>query len=56
MKAVLLDADTLKPEELDISCLTDLPVSLTQYATTTADERKERVHDADIILVNKVVL
>ncbi len=56
MKAVLLDADTLKPEELDLTGLTALPISLTQYATTTADERIARIKDAEIILVNKVVL
>ncbi len=56
MKAVLLDADSFKPEELDLTCLTDLPFELIQFPSTTAGERIERITDADIILVNKVVL
>ncbi|MBU2978394.1 D-2-hydroxyacid dehydrogenase [Alteromonas sp. C1M14] len=56
MKAVLLDADTFKTEELDLTCLTDLPVSLTLYGNTTKDTVGQRIHDADIVLTNKVVL
>ncbi|MEG3765754.1 D-2-hydroxyacid dehydrogenase [Alteromonas sp. 14N.309.X.WAT.G.H12] len=56
MKAVLLDADTFKTEELDLTCLTDLPLSLTLYGNTTKDTLNERIRDADIVLTNKVLL
>ena len=56
MKAVLLDADTLKPEELDMGQLNDLPVTLTSFPATTMAQRASRIADADIILTNKVVL
>ncbi|MBU3020284.1 D-2-hydroxyacid dehydrogenase [Aestuariibacter sp. A3R04] len=56
MKAVLLDADTLHPTTLDLRRLTDLPITLTQYAQTSMAECAERIADADIILTNKVIL
>lgn len=56
MKAVLLDADTLNPATLDLRCLTELPITLSQYPHTSAEQCAERIADADIILTNKVIL
>ncbi|RDV24823.1 D-2-hydroxyacid dehydrogenase [Alteromonas aestuariivivens] len=56
MKAVLLDADTLKPDDLDLTALTDLPIDLTVYPVTRPGETLARISDAKIVLTNKVVL
>lgn len=56
MQAVLLDAGSLRLDELDTSALEALPVSLTCYLHTSAEQLATRIRDAAIILTNKVVL
>ncbi|CAH0990822.1 Glycerate dehydrogenase [Sinobacterium norvegicum] len=55
IKAVVLDADTLVPEQLDLTGLSDLEgVEWQWYAATQPQECAERIADADIVLTNKV--
>ncbi len=54
MKAVLLDCNSLGPDDLDLSALMALPVDWTIYPETSDREVCERIVDADIILTNKV--
>jgi len=56
MDAVLLDAATLGPEDLDFSALRGAVESLRCYQHTQFDDVVERLADAHIALVNKVVL
>ncbi len=51
MKIVLLDGSTLG-EDIDLSALGEI----VYYATTSKEERLERVKDADIVITNKVVI
>ena len=53
MKAVLLDCDTLSPDDLDLSALLALPVDWTIYPETADRQLSERIADADIVLTNK---
>ena len=53
MKAVLLDCDTLSPDDLDLSALLALPVDWTIYPETADRQVSERIADADIVLTNK---
>ena len=53
MKAVLLDCDSLGPDDLDLSALLALPVDWTIYPETSDREVGERIVDADIVLTNK---
>jgi glycerate dehydrogenase len=53
MKAVLLDCDSLGPNDLDLSALLALPIDWTIYPDTSPDEVSERIADADIVLTNK---
>jgi glycerate dehydrogenase len=53
MKAVLLDCDSLGPDDLDLSALLALPVEWTIYPETSDREVCERITDADIVLTNK---
>jgi len=54
MKIVLLDAKTLG-DDLDIQPLNEFG-ELIVYQTTLPDETLERIHDADIVISNKVVI
>lgn len=54
--AVFLDAASLKPDDLDLSPLQALPVSLTLHDHTASGETLERLRDADIAITNKVVI
>ncbi|MFT7177912.1 MAG: glycerate dehydrogenase [Oceanospirillaceae bacterium] len=56
MRAVLLDAATLGPEDLDFSHLQAAVGSLRCYPLTHAHEIVERLAGAQIALVNKVIL
>ena len=56
MQAVMLDAATLGPEDLDFSHLQAAVDSLRCYQHTQPDEVVERLENAHIALVNKVVL
>lgn len=53
MKAVLLDCDTLAPQDLDLSALLALPLDWTIYPDTSARQVSERIADAEIVLTNK---
>ena len=53
MKAVLLDCDSLGPDDLDLSALLALPVDWTIYPETSDRQVSERIADADIVLTNK---
>tara|TARA_B110000908_G_scaffold168389_1_gene223200 strand:- start:600 stop:1559 length:960 start_codon:yes stop_codon:yes gene_type:complete len=53
MKAVLLDCDSLGPQDLDLSALLALPVDWMIYPETFPHEVSERIADADIVLTNK---
>ncbi|PRO73213.1 glycerate dehydrogenase [Alteromonas alba] len=55
MRAVVLDSDSLG-SDLTLSEFESLPVTLTRYPTTTPEQVIERIRDAEIVLVNKVVL
>ncbi len=55
MQVVILDGDSLG-RDADLSALHALPVTVTCYPTTAANEVVERIAAADIILVNKVML
>ncbi|QJR80895.1 D-2-hydroxyacid dehydrogenase [Alteromonas pelagimontana] len=56
MHAVLLDADTLNPDELDMSGLYNLPLQWSVFGATAPAEVAARIADASVILTNKVVL
>ena len=55
MRAVVLDSDSLGTD-LTLSEFESLPVTVTRYPTTTPEQVNERIRDAEIVLVNKVVL
>lgn len=55
MRAVFLDASTYG-EDFDLSSLKSLPIQWTFYPTTTPDELKARIQQAEIIVTNKVKL
>lgn len=56
MRAVVLDLDTLKPDELDLQQLYSLPLQWQSYANTGPDQVMERIKGASIVITNKVVL
>lgn len=55
MKAVILDATTLG-DDIDLAPLRSEVETLDVYPLTAPHERYERLRDADIVLVNKVLL
>jgi len=55
MRAVVLDSDSLGTD-LTLNEFESLPVTFSRYPTTTPEQVCERIRDADIVLVNKVVL
>ena len=56
MRGVILDCDSLGPDDLDFSALSDLPVSWTVYGNCPASEVVERIGDAEIVMTNKTVV
>ena len=56
MKAVILDVDTLAPDDLDLSALMAQVENWQLYPHTSASQLHERIADADIVLTNKVVI
>lgn len=56
LKGVFLDADSLALDSLDCAALEQLPVNLTCYPATQAQEVQGRIAEATFVLVNKVVL
>jgi glycerate dehydrogenase len=56
MKAVFLDFDTLGPNDLDISPLTEQLPELELFASTDPGQVAKRITGAEIVIVNKVRL
>lgn len=56
MRGVILDADSLGPDELDLTALYKLPVDWTVYPHCLPSEVVERIADADIVLTNKTAI
>ena len=56
MRGVILDCDSLGPDDLDFSALYDLPVFWTVYGNCPASEVVERIGDAEIVMTNKTVV
>lgn len=54
--AVILDEKSFNPDDLDLSSLIALLDNWKVYEGTTAEQRFERLKDADIAVINKVVL
>ena len=53
MRGVILDCDSLGPNDLDLRALYNLPVEWTVYPDCEASRIVERIADADIVLTNK---
>lgn len=53
MKGVILDNQTLKPEELDMSGLAELGIDWTQYPATSAEQVAPRLAGAAVAITNK---
>lgn len=56
MTAVFLDYNTIGPDDLDPSPLIDCLPDIDFYGSTTPDEVKDRIQNAEFILTNKVQL
>jgi len=56
MTAVFLDYNTIGPDDLDPSPLIDCLPEIEFYGSTTPDEVKDRIQNAEFILTNKVQL
>ncbi len=56
MRAVFLDTDTLGPDDIDLTPLTDQLPELEFVSQTPADQVTEKVATADIVIANKVNL
>jgi glycerate dehydrogenase len=55
-KISFLDHDSLDRDDLDLSCL-DIPdTTLQVHASTSTEQRLAHIHDANIIITNKVVI
>ena len=53
MKGVILDADSLGPDDVDLGPVTRLPVEWTLYGSSKREQVAERIADAAIVLTNK---
>ncbi|MFT7299894.1 MAG: glycerate dehydrogenase [Porticoccus sp.] len=53
MKGVILDADSLGPDDVDLGPVTRLPVEWTLYGSSKREQVAERIADAEIVLTNK---
>lgn len=56
MRAVLLDQASLHPQDLDFTCLQQLPIQWTFHPHTEQSQTAARIQDQDIVVVNKVLL
>lgn len=56
MKAVILDADSLGPTDVDLGPITELPINWAVYGTSQPEEVAERIADAEIVLTNKALI
>ncbi len=54
--AVFLDADTIQPEELDLSLLEQTVASLRLYGTTSSEQLMAHTEGAQCVITNKVKL
>lgn len=55
-RAVILDLDTFKPSELDLTPLLSLPLDWQCYGMTSPAELSQRILGAEVVMTNKVVL
>mgnify|MGYP000155496983 FL=1 len=56
MKGVILDYDTLGPEDISITQITDQLDHWDVFGTTSKEQILDRLHDVDVVVVNKVLL
>ncbi|MGB1807447.1 MAG: D-2-hydroxyacid dehydrogenase [Porticoccaceae bacterium] len=56
MRGVILDCDSLGPDDLDFSALHNLPVTWTIYGNCPDSEVIERIGDAEIVMTNKTMV
>lgn len=56
MKGVVLDSQTLGPEELDVSAFSDLSIDWTWHRATAPEQVVERLRGAGVAITNKVVI
>ncbi len=57
LNGVILDQDSLHPDDIDLSPLLDIDaINWHSYANTAPEQTAERIAHADIVLTNKVVL
>lgn len=56
MKGVVLDSQTLGPEELDISAFSNLSIDWTWHRATAPEQLVERLRGAGVAITNKVVI
>lgn len=57
LQGVILDRDSLHPQDLDLRPLMDISgITWRSYANTTPEQTAERTAHADIVLTNKVVI
>ncbi len=56
MKAVILDADTLHPADIDLAALQALPLLWQTFPVTTPEQLDARLAGVDVVLTNKVRL
>ena len=53
MKGIILDIDSLGPEDVDLGSITGLPIEWTIYSTCRPEQVAERIADAELVLTNK---
>ena len=56
MKGVVLDFDTLGPQDLDTSALFSLPIEWEIYGNSSMSDVSGLIKNAHVVLTNKVVL
>ncbi|MFC3094137.1 D-2-hydroxyacid dehydrogenase [Alteromonas sediminis] len=56
MNGVILDFASVLPHQLEVAGLYELPINWTVFDSTSPEQITERITEADLILVNKVVL
>lgn len=53
MKGVILDVDSLGPNDLDLTTITGLPIEWALYGTSKPEQVAERIAGAEVVLTNK---
>ena len=56
MKGVILDVDSLGPNDLDLTAITGLPIEWALYGTSKPEQIAERIAGAEIVLTNKAAI